>query len=93
MNGSAAKSGSGTPPLDPPFRRRFHSAARRFGGTHVAALDPHSHRVPAQSREEIDGFDLYLADGTAVTLERGDGAFEQVLAELRDQEIEVAVGR
>jgi len=45
------------------------------------------------SREEIDGFDLYLADGTAVTLERGDGAFEQVLAELRDQEIEVAVGR
>jgi len=45
------------------------------------------------SREEIDGFDLYLADGTAVTLERGDGAFEQVLAELRDQEIELAVGR
>ena len=45
------------------------------------------------SREEIDGFDLYLADGTAVTLERGDAAFEQVLAELRDQEIEVAVGR
>ena len=27
------------------------------------------------------------------TLERSDGAFEQVLAELRDQEIELAVGR
>jgi hypothetical protein len=36
------------------------------------------------SREEIDGFDLYLTDGTAVTLERGDGGFERVVVELRE---------
>ena len=68
------------PPLDPPFRRRFHSAARRFGQAHVASLDRYSllrrepaaglpHRVPAHSdvsREGIDGFDLYLTDATAV---------------------------
>ena len=34
------------------------------------------------SRDEINGFDLYLTDGTAVTLERGDSGFERVVAEL-----------
>jgi hypothetical protein len=43
------------------------------------------------SREEINGFDLYLTDGTAVTLERGDGAFERVMAELKEQGIAVMV--
>jgi hypothetical protein len=43
------------------------------------------------SRKEINGLDLYLTDGTAVTLERGDGAFERVIGELREQGIEVAV--
>jgi hypothetical protein len=43
------------------------------------------------SREQINGFDLYLTDGTAVTLERGDGAFERVIGELREQGIEVTV--
>jgi hypothetical protein len=43
------------------------------------------------SRDEINGFDLYLTDGTAVTLERGDSGFERVVAELREQGIEVTV--
>jgi hypothetical protein len=44
------------------------------------------------SRKEINGFDLYLVDGTAVTLERGDGGFERVVSELRDQGVDVVVG-
>jgi hypothetical protein len=43
------------------------------------------------SREEINGFDLYLVDGTAVALERGDNGFERLVAELREQGVEVAV--
>ena len=43
------------------------------------------------SRKEINGFDLYLTDGTAVTLERGDSGFDRVIAELHQQGIEVAV--
>lgn len=43
------------------------------------------------SRAEVNGFDLFLVDGTAVTLEQGENGFEQVVAELRKQGIEVAV--
>jgi hypothetical protein len=44
------------------------------------------------SREAINGFDLYLADGTAVTLEPGDGAFERVMEELNEQGVVLALG-
>ena len=44
------------------------------------------------SCKEICGFDLYLVDGTAVTLYWGDAGFEQVAEELREQGIELILG-
>jgi hypothetical protein len=45
------------------------------------------------SREEINGFDLCLADGTVITLYWGDAGFEQVVQELGEAGIGVAVKR
>jgi hypothetical protein len=44
------------------------------------------------SRDEICGFNLWMADGTAITLYHGDLGFEKVAAELSEQGIELALG-
>jgi hypothetical protein len=44
------------------------------------------------SREEICGFDLYLVDGTVITLYYGDAGFEQVAEELKAQGVVLVLG-
>jgi hypothetical protein len=44
------------------------------------------------SRDEVCGFDLYMVDGTVITLYYGDAGFEGVAGELKEQGIELALG-
>jgi hypothetical protein len=39
------------------------------------------------ARDEVSGFDLYMVDGTVITLYQGDAGFEKVAAELSEQGI------
>jgi hypothetical protein len=48
--------------------------------------------LPTVYREGISGFDLYLIDGTAVTLDYGDAGFDQVAEELSEQGVALALG-
>src|SRR5215510_8374349 len=84
MSGRHPASDPGFPPQRaratsaPAARRIATPLLRRRPGAGV----PHRSDV---SREEINGFELYLVDGTAVALERGESGFERVVAELREQ--------
>jgi hypothetical protein len=44
------------------------------------------------SREEINGFDLCMADGTVITLYYGDAGFAQVAAALKEQGVDLKWG-
>jgi hypothetical protein len=55
---------------------------------HVCRIE---YRRSDVSREEINGFDLCMADGTVITLYYGDAGFEKVAAELSGQGIELAL--
>jgi hypothetical protein len=43
------------------------------------------------SRDEVCGFDLYMVDGTVITLYHGDAGFENVAGELSEQDIVLAL--
>jgi hypothetical protein len=83
-----------------PFQSPAKSSVRAIGprwirtpycAVNLAQVCRIEYRRSDVSREEINGFDLYLVDGTAVALERGDNGFERLVAELREQGVEVAV--
>jgi hypothetical protein len=44
------------------------------------------------SRDQICGLDLYMVDGTVITLYYGDAGFERVAEELNDQGFNLSLG-
>ena len=98
------ESGSRTFPATPALSERVRSAdissgrpmsarwiAAQYCVVNLAQVCRIEYRRTDVSRAEINGFDLYLVDGTAVTLERSDNGFGLVVAELCEQGIELAV--
>ena len=96
------ESGSRISPARPALSERVRSAdissgrpmsarwiATPYCAVNLAQVCRVEYRRSDVSRAEINGFDLYLVDGTAVTLDRGDNGFERVVAELCEQGIEL----
>jgi len=84
----SAKNSSGIPPQGGTTPRWIAIAYCAVNLSQVCRIEYHRRDI---SRQQINGFDLWLVDRTTVTLEQGENGFEQVVAELRKHGIEVAV--
>src|SRR5262245_19535167 len=82
------KDSSGIPPQPGTTPRWIATPYCAVNLSQVCRIEYHRSDI---SRQEINGLDLWLVDRTTVTLEQGENGFEQVVAELRKQGIEVAV--
>jgi hypothetical protein len=66
--------------------------ATAYCAVNLAQVCRIAYRRSDVSHEEICGFDLYLVDGTVITLYYGDAGFEQVAEELKEQGVMLVLG-
>ena len=81
------KDSSGIPPQPGTTPRWIATPYCAVNLSQVCRIEYHRSDI---SRQEINGLDLWFVDRTTVTLGQGENGFEQVVAELRKQGIEVA---